>query len=163
MYTPKHLKLWTPFSNYIGDNWPNTYSAGFGQSRDSGALERSNFRMAWKALSSVSDRVQVVSENHWAVGWVEWIAIPADDYEALEAADGMVAACEEYPVLNEMDLSELEQEDANETWADCYSVSERLEYIRRNRKQFEFHDLADMLGCVRGQYFAGYASELISR
>lgn len=41
------------------------------------------------------------------------------------------------------------------------TLRERVEYIRKHRSQFEFRDFADMLGCVRGKYFAGYASELI--
>jgi hypothetical protein len=64
--------------------------------------------------------------------------------------------------LDESDFSEVEQEEANETWRNCYDVSERVKYIREHRSQFEFHDLGDMLGCVRGNYFAGYASELLS-
>jgi hypothetical protein len=39
---------------------------------------------------------------------------------------------------------------------------ERIAYIRKHRSEFEFADLRDMLSCVRGNYFAGYASELIA-
>lgn len=161
-YTPKFLKLWTLPSCYIGSTWDGFYSAGFGRSRDSGALERSNFEVAWKALQAVSENVQIVSENHWAVGWVEWIAIPADDYAALKAADEMVAAVDNYPALDDIDYFKREQTEADETWANCYNVKERVRYIREHSSQFDFRDLADMLRCVRGNYFAGYASELIS-
>ena len=162
MYTPKHLKLWTHPDNYAGAVWPNTYSSGFGRSRDSDCLERSNFHVAWKAISAVSDEVQIVRENHWAVGWVEWIAIPADEHEALKVADRLREEYAQYPVLNEEHLSELEQEEADSVWQDCMGPRERLTYIREHRSQFDFHDLADMLACVRGKYFAGYASELIA-
>ncbi len=162
-YTPKFIKRWTLPPSYFGATWEGFYSSGFGRSRDSDCLERSNFEVAWKALQGVSDNVQIVSENHWAVGWVEWIAIPEDDYKALKAADEMCAAVESYSVLDEDDHSEKEQAVADETWANCYSVKERIAYIRRaSQYEFEFHSLADMLGCVRGKYFAGYASELIS-
>lgn len=161
-YTPKFLKLWALPSSYFGATWEGFYSSGFGQHRDSDCLARSNFRVAWKAISEVSERAQIVSENHWAVGWVEWIAIPADDYAALKVADECMAAVDNYPVLNDTDHSELEQEEANEVWASCYSPKERIEYMRKFRNQFEFHNLADALGCARGKYFAGWASELIS-
>lgn len=160
-YEPKHLKPWKLPECYIGAHWDGYYSAGFGQSRDSDALERSNFQCAWERLKSTS--AQIVRESHWAVGWVEWIAIPASDSAALKLADEMCAKVESYPVLNEDHFSQLEQEEADETWKNCYNPKERIAYIRRYRSQFEFRDLADMLGCVRGNYFVGYASELIYR
>jgi hypothetical protein len=116
-------------------------------------------------LGGESDVVTVVRESHWAVGWVEWIAIEADGTaesdKALQIADRAKERLADYPVLNEEDLSEREQAAADETWKNCYSWKERIEYIRQHDSQFEFHDYADMLACVRGQYFAGYASELL--
>ncbi len=161
-YEPVNLKLWTMPDSYFGAVWPNTYSAGVGQSRDSDALERSNFICMLRELGGESETVTVVRESHWAVGWVEWIAINADDSKALEIADGIIAELADYPVINEDHWSELEHEDANETWTNCYSDLERVAYIRAHRSQFEFHDYADLIGCVRGRYFAGYASELLN-
>jgi hypothetical protein len=160
-YTPKNLTLWTHPENYGGATWNGYYSAGFGQTRDSGALERSNFAVVRKALENASNRVDVVREGHWACGWVEWIAIPSDDYAALRVADALQERCADYPVLDEDDLSDREQEEADNVWAHCYGVRERVKYIRAHREQFEFQNLSDMLSCVRGKYFAGYASELI--
>ena len=162
MYAPSHLKLWTMPANYFGAVWPATYSAGLGQSRDSDTIERSNFACMLKALGGESDTVQVVRERHWAVGWVEWIAIHQDNEAALKIADDVQERLADYPVVNEEHWSELEQEDANLTWQNCYSPQERIDYIREHRSQFEFHDMADLIGCVRGQYFAGYASELLN-
>jgi hypothetical protein len=166
MFEPVNLRKWTRPDSYFGASWPNHYSAGVGQSRDSDALERSNFACMLDALGGESDVVTVVRESHWAVGWVEWIAIEADGTpesdKALETADAIKGKLADYPVVNESHWSELEQEDANDTWRECYSPQERIRYIREHRSQFEFHDYADMLGCVRGQYFAGYASELLS-
>jgi hypothetical protein len=160
-YTPTHLAKWTHPADYVGASWPDYYSSGFGQSRDSDALERSNFRCALAALGGESETVVVVRESHWAVGWVEWIAIHQSDGNALRTADTLCAACEEYSVLDEDDYSREEQEEANEVWLACYSPFERVAYIRRHRGQFDFVDYADLLGCVRGKYFAGYASDLI--
>jgi hypothetical protein len=151
--------------SYFGATWPNSYSAGVGQSRDSDALERSNFACMLDALGGGSDIVTVVRESHWAVGWVEWIAIEADGTpesdKALRTADDLQDGLKDYPLINEDHWSNLEYEEANEVWANCYSWQERIKYIRNHRSQFEFHDYGDMLGCIRGQYFAGYPSDLL--
>ena len=81
-YEPKHLKRWTMPNSYFGAVWPNYY-VFLGQHRDSDALTRSNFTCGLKALGGESETVEVVRESHWAVGWVEWIAIHQDDAAAL--------------------------------------------------------------------------------
>lgn len=171
------LKRWTRPSNYAGASWPDYYSAGVGQSRDSKPLERANFDAMLKALGgerrhpTIEDPedngaalslVRVIRENHWAVGWVEWIAIHESQTETLAIANRIMEKLEDYPVINEELWSEYEHNEASEVWQNCYRANERIEYIRKHRSQFEFRGFADMLGCVRGKYFAGYASELIS-
>jgi hypothetical protein len=89
MYKPQNLKRWTLPHNYIGAIWPDYFSAGVGQSRDSSAVERSNFASMLKALGGESETVIVVRESHWALGWVEWIAIHQNDDRALKIADQM--------------------------------------------------------------------------
>lgn len=37
------VKRWTMPDCYVGETWPDHYSSGFGQSRDSDDLEASNF------------------------------------------------------------------------------------------------------------------------
>lgn len=161
-HEPENLKRWTLPSNYAGETWPDYYSSGVGQSRDSDALERSNFKCMLELLGGESETVIVVRENHWAVGWVEWIAIHQDDSEALKAADKAQASLGTYPVLSDEDYSEEEMNEANEVWQNCYDAQERVEYIREHRSQFEFQSFADLLACVRGKYFCGYASELLN-
>ena len=155
------LRKWTMPDSYFGETWPDYYSSSFGQSRDSDCLERTNFRVALEALGGESETVIVVRESHWAVGWVEWIAIHESDEKAIAVAEGLLERFENYPSLDDDALSEAECEEANKVWQRCYDEKERIAYIRRNRSQFEFHDLRDMIACVRGEYFAGYASELI--
>lgn len=162
MYEPSYLKRWTMPSHYFGAEWPDYYSAGVGQARDSDALERSNFACMLKALGGESDTVLVVREGHWAVGWVEWIAIHPGDTKALATADDIKRGLEDYPVVNEDHFSELEREDAEQTWTNCFDDAGRLAYIREHRDQFEFHNMADLMGCVRGRWFGGYASELLT-
>ena len=173
---PVHLKRWTHPTCYAGATWPDYYSAGVGQSRDSDALERANFDAMLKAIGgeqtsededpndpgSALSLVRVVRENHWAVGWVEWIAIHETCSAALTIADEIKGRLEDYPVVSEELWSEYEQADADETWRNCYRPKERVEYIRKHRSQFEFHGFADLLACVRGKFFAGYASELLN-
>jgi hypothetical protein len=161
-YEPTHLKRWTMPDNYFGAVWPAYYSSSVGQSRDSSALERSNFACMLKALGGATDTVILVRESHWAVGWVEWIAIHQDDDKALAIADEIAGKLKDYPVVDEDHYSTIEQEDADQTWANCFSPQERIGYIREHRSQFEFGNIADLLGCVRGKYFAGYASELLN-
>lgn len=161
MYEPTNLRHWTKPDNYAGASWPEYYSSGVGQSRDSSALERSNFSCMLRALGGESDTVLVIREGHWAVDWVEWIAIHESDAKALETADEIARGLEDCPVVDESHWSELETEEANDIWRDCYSPADRLDYVRRNRDQFDFRDYADLMGCIRGRYFAGYASELL--
>src|SRR5690606_29707826 len=139
---------WTRPDHYAGAEWPEYFGAGTGQHRDSDALTRSNFRCMLRALGGESETVRVIREGHWAVGWIEWIAIHESDARALEIADGIAAALEDYPVVDESDWSELEMEEANDVWRTCYSAADRLDYVRRHRDQFEFHSFRDLLGCI---------------
>ncbi len=195
--TYQHLRLWTRPDSYIGATWYDYYPLA-GQSRDSDALEQSNFR-SWLALLNaqaaklgcaeipnpdfgleadaqgygpagnlVCDETipawTVERSSHWAVGWVETLLIHRNAHpELLALADSTLEKLEGYPVLDESDYSELEQEQAAEVWRTCYRIDDRIKYIRAHRSQFEFHDFADLVGCIRGNYFAGYASELLSR
>src|SRR5947209_2290534 len=137
-YKPEYLRRWTVPNNYAGEVWPDYYSAGVGQSRDSDALERSNFRAMLKALGGESETVRVVRESHWAVGWVEWIAIHQDDSEAFAKADEEAARLKDYPVLDEDDFSREEMEEADQVWSNCYDIRERVDYMREHRSQFDF-------------------------
>lgn len=131
-WEPKHLKRWTRPDSYFGAVWPAYYSSGVGQSRDSDALERSNFICMLKALGGETETVRVIHEGHWAVGWVEWIAIHQDDVKALKEADEINGYLEDYPVINEDHWSELEDEDANSTWQRL-SLKERMELCKEAR------------------------------
>ena len=177
VYSPENLTRWSRPSCYVGADWPEYYSSGVGQSRDSDALERANFDAMLKALGGEQTHpelpdpedagcalslVRVVRESHWAVGWVEWIAIHKSAAEALETADRIKGGLEDYPVVDEELYSEYEMREADAVWKDCYRIAERVEYIRKHRSQFEFRRLSDMIGCVRGNYFSGYASELLN-
>lgn len=139
--------------------------------RDSDTVTRSNFtvmRDTLNALPAVRDwsgddcPVAIERFNHWAVGWVDYLLIDPACGEAVTSAEELLTRLEDYPVLSDDHLSELENNEAQIVWRDCYDAKERLEYIRKHRSQFEFHDMADLIGCARGRYFAGYAFELLT-
>ena len=158
------LNEWTTPDSYFGATWEGHY-VFLGQHRDSDLLERSNFRSALEAIGGESENdngVQVVREGHWAVGWVEWIAIPPGPSVALAEANEIMEGLESYPVVNEDDWCELEAEEANEVWGKCYDWRERIEYIRENPDFFFFSDFSDLMSVVRGECFSGYASELLA-
>ncbi len=151
-------------SSYFGATWEGYYCF-LSQHRDSDILERSNFESALDSIggeSSDDSGVQVVREGHWAVGWIEWIAIPFGPSVALAKACQIMEALDSYPILDEDRYSEMEMSDANSVWEDCFDNRERLQYIRDFRSQFEFHDWADLRSVIRGEYFPGYASELLN-
>jgi hypothetical protein len=56
IYDPEHLQRWTLPPNYFGAEWPDYFSSGVGQSRDSDALERSNFAGMLTAPARERDR-----------------------------------------------------------------------------------------------------------
>ena len=150
------------YNNFLGDD--SDYQDWFGvlgQSRDSDVLERSNFEIGLEMLGGKSDTVRVERYGHWAVGWIEEIYVKPNS-EAHEIAKQIEVNLQDYPILDEQDFQEAEEKEAIETWQNCFDDSERLEYIRENRGQFEFNDFADLRSCVRGDCFVGYASELIA-
>lgn len=109
------LNRWSHPSNYGGQTWEDWY-VFLGQTRDSDTVERSNFRVAVEALDAArwteEEKPHTVRERHWAVGWVEWIAIHVHDIAGYQEALEMACRLEDYPVLSDDDLSELEAEEA---------------------------------------------------
>jgi len=114
-YTPKNLESWTRPDYYAGSEW-HGYYLFLGRNRDSDLLTESNFAVALAELGGESDTVVVVREGHWAVGWIEWIAIHHTNTKALESADNMAAELSGYPVLNEDDWSQREWDYACDAW-----------------------------------------------
>jgi len=122
------LKLWKMPSDYAGEVWP-AYYVGLGIHRDSSRVARSNFDVFLAALGGESETVHVVREGHWAVGWVEWIAIHQDDETACEIADELMCALDDYPVLCDSHLSELEGKEIGEQWV-AMRLHDRVDVCR---------------------------------
>lgn len=147
-------------SNYMGETDFGDLDCLMTRNRESDLLTESNWDCALKTLGGESEEVVIHRFGHWACGWWEALAVSRSSDKYAIALD-IEKSLADYPVLNEEDWSEREEEEAQKVWADCYSPSERVEYIRDHRSQFEFRSFADLRQVVKGEYFNGYASELI--
>jgi hypothetical protein len=85
--------------------------------RDSGLLNQSNAGAIRKALEPFGeDQVQFQEFSHWAVGWINAVAIrvfkPGSDEltDAFQELQKLVEQLEDYPILDEQDYSEREYE-----------------------------------------------------
>jgi hypothetical protein len=155
----EHLTRWTMPKNYFGDTWADYYGSGVGQSRDSDALERSNFAAMLAMLGGEAIAgpdtylVAVVHENHWAVGWVEWIAIHKSNPDMLAIADKTMASLEDYPIIDEDLYSEYESDECDETWSNCYDPRQRLNYLK-SHADIQYHNWRDTRAACAGDWWA---------
>ena len=119
------------YGNFIGDmeDQKHFYMVA-GQSRDSSTLERSNFECFLSELGGESDTVQVHRFGHWAVGWIEEILIDPTDTTAVDKARSILAALDNYPVVNEDHFSELQWNEAADFWQSL-PVGERVELCQK--------------------------------
>jgi len=147
------------YRNYMGEVVDNSFVFVYAKTRDSDILTLSNYDEFIFALKE--DDIYILSNNHWLCGWVENIYVKKDTESHLKAAE-MLCRLENYPVLNEEKFSEMEQDEAQEIWEKCYSIPERINYIKKYKSQFDFSDYSALISCVRGKCFYGYASELIN-
>lgn len=141
---------WDSRANYAGSIPEDEWLTVLTHNRDSDCLAESNWESALAMLGGESDNVHIFRFGHWACGWIEYLAVKANT-PAEAIGDSIQQKLDDYPVLDESDLSEREQAEADTIWRDCYGTKERIEYIRKFRNQFEFHDYRDLIACVRGQ------------
>lgn len=92
-----------------------------GVNRDSGTLDRSNWRVMVANLAAVDpggEHHETHRFGHWGCGWLEIMIVnPEAPPAVVDAAGEIAAALESYPVLSDSDFSELEYETACATWA----------------------------------------------
>jgi hypothetical protein len=151
---------WDSRENYMGSIPEDPWLVVMGWNRDSDILSESNCAAAIELLGGESETVQIFRFGHWACGWIEYLCVKAGSpSEAI--GDEICERLEAYPILDENDFSEREQEEADRVWQECYDWQDRIERMRKFRDQFTFHSWRDMLACARGRYYAGYASELV--
>jgi hypothetical protein len=91
----------------------SAWLVALGQNRDSGTAARSNFRVALRSLETVDPDGkdhEIHRFGHWACGWLE-IIIVRPGTAAHQDAWETECALANYPILDEMDWSELESEE----------------------------------------------------
>lgn len=86
------------------------------QTRDSGPIDESNFKCFLDGLGGEGESVEVHRFGHWGPGWYEIIIIDPKAEDIVAKAEEMEAALENYPVLDEEDLSKRENEAEQESW-----------------------------------------------
>lgn len=137
-YVPKRLNLWTYPGSYMGPSFDDYY-VFLGQNRDSDSITRSNFTCGLRDIGGATGEfedehtpvnVAVINQGHWAVGWIEWIAIHKTNGPVLRKADEILRKLEDYPVVDDDHLSQLEWDEAAESWEHC-SIRDRIEYLAR--------------------------------
>ena len=116
----------TAFDGHISlDDRENWAVAPVGRNRDSGCYDESNFVQFLEGLGGEGDHVEVHRFGHWGHGWFEIIIFDPDCEQVASAAYDMAGALQNYPVLNDEDLSEREFDDFQECW-DSYGRSDFL-------------------------------------
>ena len=99
---------------------------------DSGDRDMSNFRVLEKELDEMDPEFEDHenhSFNHWGPGWFEIILVrPGSD--CCSRVEETERALEDYPVLDEEDLSEREHDSACRSW-EWLSMKERMETCAR--------------------------------
>jgi len=132
-YIPENLERWERPECFVAwsDHWAHSEECFvfLGRHRESDIITETNFEVALLELGGESETVEVIREGHWAVGWVEWIAIHESDRVALENADKMAAALADYPVLDDEAVSEAEINAASEYW-ERESLAGRIQICR---------------------------------
>jgi hypothetical protein len=115
------------------------------RSRDSKALEVSNFECALAILAPFNDDAKVLSFGHWACGWYETLVVNPDNKEACKEADDILRALADYPVIDdehhsakECEMEECECTCCVKDWCDC-------ELCVAARRDDDYYDDADIV------------------
>jgi hypothetical protein len=100
------------------------------RTRDSGCRAESNFHTALEIFGGESEDCEVHRFGHWGPGWFEIIIINPANADLLSKAEDIERALENYPVLDDEDLSEREHEAMLEAWDD-YGAREFRDALTR--------------------------------
>ena len=135
-YVPKNLRRWSLPPHYFGARWDGWYVAPVTCNRDSDNVENSNWEYQLEYIPEGTHEIPEdqddkcspceVSERHFLCGWVSWYAIHETDADSLRLADELADRLDDYPVLNEDDLSKKEEEEAQFTWSRCLNLRDRI-------------------------------------
>ena len=116
------LEKWEHPSDYGGFSSDGDYFV-LAQTRDSDALERSNYERVFECLQDAAEAVASPESVYdfragsWACGWIEYILIDKNAPESLiMEADEIMCALSEYPVFDDEHFSMLQMNEANDYW-----------------------------------------------
>ena len=128
------------------------------RTRDSEVLEESNFHSALRMLGGESEEIQVHRFGHWGPGWFELILINPNAEDKVKIAEEIESALADYPILDEMDFSEREEEACCELWESCYDTQDRIEHFRNH--SYHATSYMDLIKAVRGSWY--HAANLLN-
>lgn len=113
---------------YFGDrpHWLIAYA----KHRDSDTITRSNWDSFVQALGGESETVAIERSSHWAVGWVDYLIVDPEDAERVALAEELRSSLEDYPVLDDMALSNLEYDEYCENWQN-FGASDFCDTLKR--------------------------------
>lgn len=110
------------YSNYIGHDYAG-WICFLVQTRDSNPLDRSNYETALDALGGETEgKVETRSVGHWDCGYFDQIMVKNDPKNIVKIKKVLELKefLEDYPVLDDSHFSDLEHEEAGETFENCY-------------------------------------------
>lgn len=117
----------TPFDKHVPQEQREGWVlAPVSRNRDTvSALEIANWEAQLLALGGESETVEIHRFAHWACGWFEILLVHPDRQDEVET---LMKSLEEYPVLDEELLSEVEQDEAYDAFI-SYSEGDFLEAL----------------------------------
>jgi len=141
--------------DFMGDHTHDDWYIFLCRTRDSNPIEESNFSVGLQSLGGESNNVVIIRHSHWLCGWIEFIIISPDAVSIIKQAEKLLAELEDYPILDEDNLWDREQELAERIWRDYYTVQERIDNIRNRQLDFYFGSFKELISCVRGKSYPG--------
>ena len=132
---------WEHPDNYGGHS-PEGHYCVYSRNRDSTILENCNYQAILHELKELDYEVNAKNDfktqespkvydfraRHWACGWVEYIIVERDAHNAvLERACEILSALADYPVYDEEEYSNKQNEEIHDYWLRM-SLKERIEW-----------------------------------
>ena len=110
-YQPQCLKKWIEAPNYLGTDLTDYYIVAV-ESEQSDSVEMSNYRVWHRLFPDL--------EEHSIGGSIKFkVLMIHKDSLLIEAIDEKMESLEDYSVLDDQDLSDLESEQWYEYWSSC--------------------------------------------
>lgn len=115
---------------------PEDWTIAYTHHRDSGIIDRCNAEVIAEALDGFGEDVKPECHNHFLCGWIDGFAIrvyrAGEITEAFRRYHELMARTDDYAILDEERLSEMEAAETVEAWEDWA----RTDYVRALCKRF---------------------------